>query len=414
MHGLDRAPRSFKMGAHRFTKECFRMTKTKFTRYAAAPALLLGLGLLAAPGCGGESPLGCEDFNADANWGASIDVDYRVKAFMGAAGAFSDLGARMVADVTTACEGIATATKQDASTWNSKQGNDRATAACNAAKAGIDATLKASAGVQLNVLVEGGRCEASLDAAAECNARCDVDAKCTPAQLEAKCEPGKLAGECTAQCSGSCTADVGATVACQGECSARCDGDCAGTCAVKNANGDCAGRCEGTCNGTCSGECTIAANAMATCEGTCRGECSVEFQAPHCEGKLTPPECQVDADCQASCNARIQAEATCTPPKVTIEFSAQASADLEALATALETHMPTLILNAYDRGQAAVDTATVLVEAGQNLEGAATSSARAISCTAAAAQAALTASAQVNVSVQASVSVSGSASGSTM
>ncbi|UQA62292.1 hypothetical protein [Polyangium aurulentum] len=389
------------------------MTKTKLTRYAAAPVLVLGLGLSTTVGCGSESPLGCEEFNASADWGASIDVDYRVRAFMGAAGSFSELGATMVADVSTACEGIATATKQDASAWESKEGNDRVTAACNAAKAGIDAVLKANASAELVVLVEGGRCEASLDASAECNARCDVTGKCTPAQLEAKCEPGQLAGECTAECRGACTADVGATVQCQGTCSARCDGDCAGTCSTMEG-GKCAGRCDGTCNGTCSGTCELEANANVQCSGTCRGECSVEFQAPHCEGKLTPPECQVDADCQASCNAEVQAEASCTPPKITATFTGSSNADLEALATALQTHLPALVLTAYDRGQAAVESAQVLVDVGSNLEGAATSSAKAISCTAAAASAALQASAQVNVSVQASVSVSGSATGSTM
>jgi hypothetical protein len=389
------------------------MMKTKLTRYVAAPVLVLGLGLSTTIGCSSDSPLGCEDFNARANWGASIDVDYRVKAFMGAAGSFSELGAKMVTDVSAACEGIATATKQDASQWRSKEGNDRVTAACNAAKAGIDATLKANAMAELVVLVEGGRCEASLDAAAECNARCDVDAKCTPAQLEAKCEPGQLAGECSAQCSGSCTADVGATVQCQGSCSAVCNGDCAGTCATMEGS-KCAGRCDGTCKGTCSGTCELQANAMATCEGTCKGDCSVEFKAPHCEGKLTPPECDVNADCQSSCNAQVQAEASCTPPKITATFTGSSNADLEALATALQTHLPALLVTAYERGQAAVDSAEVLVEVGGNLKGAATSSAKAVSCTAAAAAAALEASAQVNVSVQASVSVSGSATGSTM
>jgi hypothetical protein len=415
MHGLDRAHRSFKMGAHRFTKECFRMTKTKLTRYAAAPVLLLGLGLVAAPGCGGESPLGCEEFTASGNWGANADVDIQLRAFMSAAGSFSELGGKMVAEVTTACEGIATATKQDASTWQSKEGNDRVTAACNAAKAGIEATLQANASAELVVLVEGGRCEASLDAAAQCNARCDVSGQCTPGQLEASCEPGQLAGECTAECSGECTAEAGATVQCTGRCSAICEGDCAGNCSATGAGGKCAGRCDGTCSGTCSGSCEVEAGASVQCSGSCKGTCSVELQAPRCEGKVTPPECNVDADCAASCQAEVQAEASCTPPKVTIEFVGGSNAqDLLDLAAALEQHMPTLLVNSIERGQAAVESVQILVDVGGNLEGAATASAKAVSCTAAAVSAAARASAQVNVSVEASVSVSGSASGSTM
>lgn len=393
------------------------MTKTKFTRYAAAPVLVLGLGLSSTMGCSDAAGLaeGCDEFSASSRWGADLELDFRVKAFMGAAGSFSELGAKMVADVSTACEGIATATKQDASAWESKEGNDRVTAACNAAQAGIDAVLKANASAELVVLVEGGRCEASLDAAAECNAKCDVSGTCQPGQLEATCEPGQLSGQCTAECSGECTAEAGATVQCNGSCSAVCEGDCAGTCSATGAGGKCAGRCEGTCNGTCSGSCEVQAGATVQCSGSCRGDCSVDFQAPRCEGKVEPPSCDLDADCESSCQAEVQAEASCTPPKVTIEFTGGAAVqDLLDLQAALEQHLPTLIVTAVDRGKAAVDSAQILVEVGGNLQGAATSSGKAIACTASAAAAALEASAQVNVSVQASVSVSGSATGSTM
>ncbi len=391
------------------------MTKTKFTRYAAAPVLVLGLGLTAFAGCSSDSPLGCEEFSAGSRWGADADVDIQLRAFMTAAGSFSELGDKMVADVTTACEGIATATKQNASAWEGKEGNDRVTAVCNAAKAGIEATLQANASAELVVLVEGGRCEASLDAAAECNARCDVSGTCQPGQLEATCEPGQLSGQCTAECSGECTAEVGATVQCTGRCSAVCEGDCAGNCSATGAGGKCAGRCDGTCSGTCSGSCEIEAGAKVQCSGSCKGDCSVDFQAPRCEGKVEPPSCDLDADCEASCQAEVQAEASCTPPKVTIEFTGGSNAqDLLDLAAALETHMPTLLVNAVERGKAAVDSVQILVDVGANLEGAATASAKAVSCTAAAVSAAARASAQVNVSVEASVSVSGSASGSTM
>ncbi|MDI1448228.1 hypothetical protein [Polyangium sp. 6x1] len=387
--------------------------KNKWIRLVAAPAFVLGVGITAGIGCSDVADIvdGCDEFRADARWGADLDIDFRVKSFMTASGSFITLADQMIADVTTACEGIATATKRDATKWSSMEGAKRLEAVCAEAQLGFDEVIKANAQVELVALVEGGKCEASLDAAAECNARCDVDAKCTPAQLEAKCEPGKLAGKCTAECTGACTADVGATVECRGSCSAVCNGKCDGQCSSGDAN-NCNGRCDGTCEGTCSGACELDANASVQCDGTCRGECSVDFQAPHCEGKITPPECELDADCQASCNAEIQAEASCTPPKVTIELSAGATADLEALATALEQHLPRLIETGITRGQAALDAGKVLVEVGGNLKGALTSSGKALVCATTAASAALNASVEVQVSVEASASIGGKAAGS--
>jgi hypothetical protein len=386
-------------------------------RALAATTSLLGLfGIAAMGGCSDVAGIveGCDsDFTAEAQWGANLDIDYRVKSFMGASGALVTLSSAMVKDVTDACVGIATATKRDAAKWESLEGADRLTAACAEAEVGMDDVIKANAMVTIGLLIEGGGCQASLSATADCNAKCDVTGGCTPAQLEAKCEPGKLAGSCTAQCTGSCTAKAGAQVACNGTCGATCNGDCAGTCAVKDANGKCAGRCDGTCNGTCSGRCDYQAGASASCDGTCSGECSVEFQAPYCEGKLTPPECMLDADCEASCRAQVQAEAVCTPPTVKIEVNGGASADFMALVTALETHLPKLIQNIGVRGEATLDAADTLVTVGQNLDDAITSSGKAFICTTLAAKAAVSASVEVKVSVEASASIGGKAGAAT-
>ena len=388
--------------------------KNKWIRLVAAPAFVLGVGLTAGLGCSDIADIaeGCNEFRADAQWGANLDIDFRVKSFMGASGAFITLADEMMADVTAACQGIAKATNRDETKWSSLEGAKRLEAVCAEAELGFDEVIKANANVQLVALVEGGKCEASLDASAECNARCDVSGQCTPAQLEAKCEPGKLAGSCKAECRGACSADVGATVECRGSCSAVCNGKCAGECSSGDSN-NCNGRCDGTCEGTCSGACELEANAAVQCDGTCRGECSVEFEAPHCEGKITPPECELDADCQASCNAQVQAKASCTPPKVTIELAGGATADLQALAAALEEHLPKLIVNGIERGQAALDAGQVLVEVGGNLEGALTSSGKAFVCATQAATASLNASVEVKVSVEASASIGGKAAGST-
>lgn len=387
-------------------------------RALAATTTIVGLvGLGSLGGCSDVADVvqGCDsDFTAEAQWGANLDIDSRVKSFMGASGALVTLSSAMVKDVTDSCIGIATATNRDAAAWDKLEGADRLTAACNEATAGMDAVFKANAMVTIGVLVEGGGCEAKLNASADCYAGCQGSASCTPAQLEAKCEPGQLAGTCSAQCSGSCTAKVGAKVACDGRCSATCNGTCNGTCAVKDANGNCAGRCDGDCAGTCSGTCEYKAGAMASCDGTCKGSCDVEFTAPHCEGKLTPPECMMDVDCEASCRAQVQAEAVCTPPTVKIEVNGGASADFMALVDALQTHLPKLIQNIGVRGQATLDAADTLVSVGNNLGDAITSSGKALICTTVATTAAVNASVEVKVSVEASASVGGKASGSLM
>lgn len=386
-------------------------------RALAATTSILGLlGLASVGGCSDVADVieGCDkDFTAEAQWGANLDIDTRVKSFMGASGALVTLSTAMVNDVTDACVGIATATKADASKWETLEGAKRLEAACAEANLGMDTVLKANANVTIGLLVEGGSCEVNLGATATCNAKCDATAMCTPAQLEAKCEPGQLAGTCSAQCSGSCTAKAGATVACNSRCSATCNGSCSGTCAVKDANGNCAGRCDGDCNGTCSGTCDIKTGAMASCDGSCRGACSVEFTAPRCEGKLTPPECMLDADCEASCRAQVQAEAICTPPTVKIEVVGGASADFMALVGALETHLPKLIQNIGIRGEATLDAGSTLIAVGQHLDDAITSSGKALVCTTLAASAAFDASIEIEVSVKASASVGGKAAGTT-
>jgi hypothetical protein len=382
--------------------------KKDWIRLAAAPVFVLGIGLVGSVGCSDVADIveGCDEFSASADWGADLDVALEVKTFMGASGSLVTVADQMLADVNAACEGIATATKRDASKWSSLEGVDRVKAVCGEAQLGIDEVLQANATIGVEVLIEGGGCQASLEAAAACNAKCDVSGQCTPAQLEAKCEPGQLAGQCTAECSGTCTADVGATVECNGRCSATCNGKCDGS--------PSSARCDGICDGTCSGSCEVQTNATVQCGGTCKGDCSVQFTAPHCEGKLTPPECNLDADCEASCRAEVQAEATCTPPKVTINLVGGSTADLEALATALETHMPRLLTNIGARGQAAIDSGAILVDVGADLKGSLTSSGKAFVCATTAASAAFDASVKVQVSVEASVNVGGKAAGTAM
>ncbi len=392
------------------------MKRNMLLRLAALP-FVVALG--AAPGLTGCEVIGdatCPEWKADYGASLSADVDVNVKTFMVASGQFSELADEMVAKISAACANIAVSAGRDKSVWEGKEGADLVEAACNEADLGIKAVLAAAGDISIEFGVEGGECKASLDVAANCYAECDVDGKCTPAQLEAKCEPGKLAGKCSAECSGSCSVD-GGSVECTGSCGATCtgtcSGDCIGRCDGNESSGQCAGMCDGqctaTCEGSCSGRCEYDAPS-ATCEGTCHGECSVEFEGPSCEGKIQPPECEINADCQAGCDAQVQADLVCEPPVVTYKVVGSGTAELTALAAAIETNLPEILIYAYERGTVLKDTGVTLVASGKAIvDGTAELSAKAVSCAALAAEAAASASIKVEASVSVSASVSASA-----
>lgn len=369
----------------------------------------------AAPGIAGCNVIGdaaCPEWEADygASLGAEVSAD--VKTFMVSAGTFSELADEMVGKVSTACINIATATGRDPAAWDGKEGADLVTAACDEANAGMTAVLDAAGDISIEFLVSGGECHASIQATSDCYAKCDVSGECTPAQLEAKCEPGKLAGTCSGECTGRCD---GGTIECQGSCSATCTGTCSETCIGRcdgaDSKGACAGQCEGQCTGSCNGTCSGSCEYQAVqCTGTCHGECSVEFQEPVCEGSFQPPECNIDAECKANCEASIQAEAVCTPPTVEFNIVGSGTADLEALAVAIETNLPEILLYATERGATLKATATALVDSGQAIANASGElSAKAVACMVPAVDAAASASIKVEVSVSASAEVSSTA-----
>ncbi|MEZ4313246.1 MAG: hypothetical protein R3F14_34940, partial [Polyangiaceae bacterium] len=363
-------------------------------------------------GCDVANEVTCPEFSAEGQFGANLDIDANVKTFMAAAGTLQVLADDIVADVSAACIDIAVAAGRDSSKWDGKEGSELVKAACDEASLGLDAAFAAAGNASLQVLVEGGECKVSVDATADCYAKCDVEGKCTPGELEVQCEPGKLAGKCEGTCKGSCE---GGSVTCNGACSATCTGTCTERCIGKcdgadsqdKCNGTCEGQCTGSCGGTCSGSCEV---QEASCQGTCTGECSVEFQEPYCTGKVTEPSCDIDAECKANCQASVQAEAVCTPPKVTVNVIGEGTATLSAVADALAKHLPVLIETSAERGEIAVDAAETLATSGEAIvNGAAELSVKAGACAIAAATAAANASIEIKVSVQASASVSSSA-----
>ncbi|MCB9584162.1 MAG: hypothetical protein H6718_02135 [Polyangiaceae bacterium] len=395
----------------------------------AAPALLVGLVIPLTGGCSSDAldPTSC-----------AANLEAKVDALQGAADALVQVAGEMKVSVGVACKGIAMAGGEDPGADITAESSDEdLQAVCGKAEAAITANLSAAGSVSLTI--EGGKCEVAAEAQLNCEANCSVEGECTPGSIEARCDPGELSVSCEGECAGGATCEGSAEVAanCDGECSGNCvvevtggcegtcEGSCDGTCSAMDGQGNCAGTCEGTCTGTCSapsgtarctgqctGECKLAADAKIECgaEVKCKGTCNGTATAPSCEANLEPPECNLDADCQAGCEGQASLKAECTPPKVTFNFSGNVDANFVA---ALEANLPAL-LNVVAKGELAVKAAgdvavkfgEVVVEVGK----AAGCVAKFGASLAAKAEASVKASASVSVSVNASASASGKAS----
>ncbi|MFO7564720.1 MAG: hypothetical protein R6X02_18900 [Enhygromyxa sp.] len=220
----------------------------------------------------------------------------------------------------------------------------------------------------LRIKYEPPKCQASVEVAVKAAAECDVEAN--PGSIEAKCMgscevSAEVAADCQAmgtlecsgeapnfECSGSCRGDCQLEVAagCEGTCSGRCTGECSacvgGNCetdgqgAITNCAGSCTAECEGTCKleaggtcgGRCEGECTYNPG-NASCEANATAKCDVSAMAEaqcqgKCEGKVEPPE--VSAECQASVDAKANASVECTPPSLSVEFTWNSTAGVDA------------------------------------------------------------------------------------
>ncbi len=346
---------------------------------ALAVAAAIPLFACSSSGLPGSGALCCTEFavggTVDVKIGGSAQSQIAVQAIADIGG----VAAAAVADVTAACQGIATdlgadtakATDADSKT----DANDRMNAWCALASAQIDATLMASASAKLVVDITPAQCSASLTATADCQGSCDVNAKCNIKATPPVCEGPSAKLEI--DCKGDCTAKAGAELDCTGTCDANCKGDCSasggvavdctgkcdGTCTAKAGVGDGMGaHADGTCAGTCSGTCHATATAPAikcsgsckgTCTGTCKGtamasvQCSgtcdpkADYTPLSCTGGKLSGGCMVDAKCQASCNASVSAKASCTPPTIKVSFTGAASLDgLAKLQATLEANLP--------------------------------------------------------------------------
>jgi hypothetical protein len=336
--------------------------------------------------------------------------------------AFAD---RIDADLKVGCGGLAKDLGDNSSFEDGQS-------ACRAAVKAID-DARAKLGASAHIVLEATppHCAASMDAMADCAAKCDADVK--PGSAKVECEPGKLSGSCSGECSGSC--DMSAAGECEGTCEGSCDasfkgscgGECVGKCDGKDSKGACAGTCEGRCEshasghckGKCGGQCEL--KAKAHCGGTCTGSCSVAMKAPKCMGEVTPPK--MSAECKAHCDAKMQAKLECRPANVVVRIKGAADAKAaNAYRLALEKHMPILLKIAVGMGHRAESAAANVqgvvsglqgsVEAIGKSSGDAVTGARLVACVAAPFKGAIDAAANVQASVKVSVDVKASASAS--
>ena len=308
-------------------------------------------------------------------------------------------------EVATACVAIATDLEVDGvPTVSAEMTDEEVRQACELAEGAIQAEI--DAGVTVEVVVEGGRCEVAAEAQFDCEAGCTVEGECDPGTVEVRCDPGELSVECEGSCDVDAYCQGSAEVA--ANCSGSCSGGCTGTCdgdAVEGAS------CAGVCEGSCTGECEITADAGIDCgaDVRCRGGCTGTATAPSCEAELEPPSCDIEADCQAGCDGQASFEAECTPPTVAVVIDGGAHANL---ASTLTTNLPALINGFRHKGQLLVDAAGYVVTSAGNVANDLAASAVCVAAVGAEVAGNLAvvaeASASVSVSFEASVSVSGS------
>ncbi len=347
-------------------------------------ALLLVAGSFAF-GCLGNSQYGSMGFACpqmtgsidplDARYSADLAVNAKVAAFVSAARDLANVSVQIEGEAAEACRrmGRDLNIAEDTMRPPGSEPGGEAKAACGALAARIDTLL--GAGFRASVSVRPPMCTADVQGQARCSGSCS--GQIDPGRIVAECEPARLSGYCTGTCRGGC----------DGTCRGQCDGQCS----VRDASGQCAGRCSGTCHGGC--------------DATCHARCDGQWQAPRCEGYVQGP--QVDAQCQASCNAKAEIRASCAPAQVLVQSSANTQ-DFARLAATLQANLPMLLHAELALGKRLIGTSDVLVRVGADIPKIiGQAGAEAVACVAAAANASVTASARIKVSVQASASVSG-------
>ncbi len=391
-------------------------------RLSLAWGLLVAASVGSVSGCSAIPSNGDGGVSCSGDWGATAEAR-KLSAFFAAAGDFSTQATRLDGALLNACTRIATDLAIPSSELVPAAGQSATQAACTRVAQQIRTELtaiRAGVGAQLDIGIVLPSCTVAVDVYADCVGRCDLTVR--PGVADIRCEGGELRGGCSGTCSGSCSAMVSGMCSgsCEGTCSASCTGTCSGrcmgTCTTRAADGSCNGACMGTCDGRCSAGCTgscmgsCSVMASAQCMGECRGMCSVAFTAPVCTGRVVPPT--VDADCRASCEARVNASATCSPARVTYAITGLTPPDLQARATRLSMALTTsygVFLTTLEQLRRLILSADAMIQSAASVPNAiGTLGAGAILCAAQAAADTTAAVSKIRVSVDVSVMVSGS------
>jgi hypothetical protein len=412
------------------------MNRLKFGMVLCAAVVLStacggGFGTLGGTGTGGLSGGGVGDLAGGGQTSCTGDFGTteaagKLEAFLSATTKFTSTADELQNSLRDSCRQMGAELGIPESEMAASGGTPEAKAACDAVAAKLRSELsdlRGSARLRIAIVATPPVCEVRIDAYAQCAGSCD--ASFTPGSAEIHCEGGEIRGGCSAQCTGSCsvTASGSCSGSCEGTCSASCtgvcQGNCEGTCRTRAADGSCNGACQGTCQGTCSAGCTgscqgqCVAQAQASCSGECRGGCSVQMTEPRCTGTITPPA--VSAECQASCDASLNAEAECTPGSVEVTVTGRVATNLEERVNHLKAAIRIglgNILAAKLKLERLARSADAIGRTARDLPGAvATLGLGAASCVTSAAAALPRATASISVSVEVSASVSGSVGG---
>jgi hypothetical protein len=408
--------------------------RTKFRIHAAGPVLLGALSMAFLVDCGAAKELeqaasGCDEFQQGPEATARLDIDTNVKTFVSASSELKAVVGQIKIDVKSACVDICNRLGVE-DTWSALGDDDESisnkggTGACDKAAAEIDAIMREhKAAAKFALTVTSPKCSVDVDAQASCEASCKVDASCKPGEIDVvtRCDPAQLSVQCGGTCNFNavCQGTASVAVQCHGECNAICKGHCAGTCVgesgVMSSDGECTGKCKGTCKGSCEGDCRITEQGGIACgaSATCKGGCTGTYTAPKCETELKalPPQCNVDANCQASCSSRARCNVKCEQPRVLLIADTRVSPKVEALKLAIEANFPKLVLAAKTQGPLVFRAVEEMAVSGTAVvRSSATLSGKAVACSAVAAQAAVSASVTMSVSVEASAKVETSCS----
>jgi hypothetical protein len=325
-----------------------------------------------------------------------------LEAFLAAAAEFSDAAIGVQNDLLAACQRMGRALGMPEADL-AGSGPEGTRTVCGAVTDRYRSELqavRAATSARVEFQTRPPRCEVSVDAYARCVGECEANVD--PGSVEVRCEGGEIRGRCTAQCTGRCAVDVA------GQCGGTCEGICEGRCAATASDGSCAGRCEGTCRGRCVVE------AQASCSGECRGGCSVAMQEPYCTGRMQPPS--ASAECRAACDARLDAQARCTPGETRLTISGGIEPSMQPRVEALQRATAeglSAILTLRERVARLEASGREVARIAPNVpRAAATLGMTAASCATAAAGAIANAMASVTVSVEVTVRVSATASAS--